>query len=346
MAVGFVGAVKHTMLRIGTRAPVALACISLLSPWASGVPSAETSHANEASAIRSAMIVRRPEQALLLDAKYAGRDTMVAVGEQGVVAVSADYGANWRQAVVPFDATITRVFFVDNEYGWAVGHEGAILHSKDGGASWELQRADSESGGALLDVLFFDRTRGVAIGVNSLLLVTNNGGVTWSAGPVLQDDDGFEINLYAVASLADRTLLIAGESGYIFRSTDHGSSWSRSRLPYVGSMFGIIIAPIGPIVFGLLGHAFVSSDGGLSWAPLTTGVEESLLGGAVTGANDVILVGLGGAVSFSRDGGSTYVPAPGVVRRPFTAVLPLASDLKDGILLFGGGGPLKLKLSN
>src|SRR5262249_28124902 len=51
-------------------------------------------------------------------------DRLVAVGQRGVVLVSNDAGATWKQSPVPVASDLTSVFFVDEEHGWAVGHDG------------------------------------------------------------------------------------------------------------------------------------------------------------------------------------------------------------------------------
>src|SRR5262252_9857063 len=56
---------------------------------------------------------------------------LVAVGQRGVVLVSNDAGATWKQSPVPVASDLTSVFFVDEEHGWAVGHDGVILRSGD-----------------------------------------------------------------------------------------------------------------------------------------------------------------------------------------------------------------------
>ncbi len=42
----------------------------------------------------------------------------------------------------------------------------------------------------------------------------------------------------------DGALVIVGERGALLRSSDNGASWQRLRLPYEGSMFGVL-APAG-----------------------------------------------------------------------------------------------------
>uniref|UniRef100_UPI00036A9E88 WD40/YVTN/BNR-like repeat-containing protein n=1 Tax=Pseudomonas putida TaxID=303 RepID=UPI00036A9E88 len=65
---------------------------------------------------------------------------LVAVGERGVVLLSDDNGATWRQATaVPVSVSLTAVQFIDARNGWAVGHAGVVLHSQDGGEHWSVQ---------------------------------------------------------------------------------------------------------------------------------------------------------------------------------------------------------------
>jgi len=218
-----------------------------------------------------------------------------------------------------------------NDHAWAVGHDGVILHSADGGQTWTRQRAkpydpastDPRNGAPLLDVLFLDEQHGFAIGAYSLLLRTSDGGNTWedvklSAGGAApaaaapakgQGDDwtfgqeelkvGEETDphLNAIAKTGDGSLIIVGERGAGFRSTDHGVNWSKIKLPYEGSMFGVIgYEDRHVLAFGLRGHALESNDLGGTWHTVDTGVDLSLMGGAALAQGGAILVGANGVV--------------------------------------------------
>lgn len=63
----------------------------------------------------------------------------MAVGERGHAIYSTDGGVTWQQGAVPVSTTLTSVFFVDEQYGWAVGHGGVILSTSDGGRQWVKQ---------------------------------------------------------------------------------------------------------------------------------------------------------------------------------------------------------------
>ncbi|WP_220476874.1 WD40/YVTN/BNR-like repeat-containing protein [Massilia cavernae] len=93
---------------------------------------------------RPAVQVKAPERQVLLAAAQAGT-RVVAVGERGLVVLSDDAGASWRQArAVPVSTTLTAVSFRSAQLGWAVGHGGVVLHTRDGGDTWTRQ-ADGAS---------------------------------------------------------------------------------------------------------------------------------------------------------------------------------------------------------
>ena len=67
-------------------------------------------------------------------------DRAVAVGNDGVVLVTADGGESWTRVDVPRSDIANKLIRVrcaaDGE-AWAVGVMGMILHSRDWGASWQ-----------------------------------------------------------------------------------------------------------------------------------------------------------------------------------------------------------------
>src|SRR5258706_7856966 len=87
---------------------------------------------------RPALTVREPQRAVLLAAAAAGA-RVVAVGERGVIALSDDGGATWRQAPCPVSVTLTMVRFADDRHGVAVGHGGTVLMTSDAGANWAVR---------------------------------------------------------------------------------------------------------------------------------------------------------------------------------------------------------------
>lgn len=195
---------------------------------------------------------------LLLDVERRGDDGFVAVGARGHILVSKD-GLEWEQKPSPVRAMLTAVDFVDEKNGWAVGHDSTIIATTDGGETWELQKFDTEIGDPFMDVAFFDKNKGFAIGVFDMFYKTQDGGKTW-----VEYEEPLSLgewHLNAIARLNDGTMLIAGETGLLSRSTDGGETWELIEGPYSGTYFGVkALGPKGAIVYGLRGNAFVTDD--------------------------------------------------------------------------------------
>lgn len=266
---------------------------------------------------------------LLLDITKT-KDGWVAVGERGHVLLSSD-GESWQQSQsVPTKTTLTAVVSMQGSL-WAVGHDALILFSSDGGNNWVIQNEDKE-GDAFMDILFLTQNHGFAIGAYGLLLETTNAGKTWefrdlnedtldplfdpeaSVGEVDEDDymaqfadlgcyEMLECHLNTIVALPGSRLLMMGERGFGFRSSDSGKTWQAIRLQYEGSMFGsIVINSNCVLTFGLRGNAFQSCDFGANWRQLETGTEATLMGGALN-RQQIVLVGASGTVvtGFTND---------------------------------------------
>ncbi len=296
------------------------------------------------SAAQSATAARIPllEQPALQSAKAphsvllaltrAG-ERLVAVGERGIVLLSDDSGANWRQARVPASVSLTSVQFVDAEQGWAVGHLGVVLHSTDGGETWskqldgiqaaQLALAAARQGGdarllkaaewlvadgpdkPFLDLYFRDRRHGYVVGAYGLILRTTDAGASWQPwmGQV-ENPEG--LNLYGIRAQGDE-LFIAGERGLLLRSSDGGQSFQALESPYQGSFFGLLSSQDGGLLaYGLRGNAWWSGDRGDSWRQLDTGLESALAAGLELADGRLLLASQSGELLLSGDAGRHF----------------------------------------
>jgi len=283
-------------------------------------------------AVRSAFA----ERSMILDATRAG-PRLVAVGERGVVLLSDDDGAHWRQAgKVPVDATLTAVSFADAREGWAVGHLGVILHSADGGETWSVQRIDPVEDRPLFAVAFTDARNGVAVGLWSLMLRTRDGGGTWEAAelPPPPGDTRADANLMSVFGDGQGRLFIAGERGLVLRSLDGGATWSYHPTGYRGTFWsGTALADGTLIVGGLRGSVYRSTDNGEHWQRVETGSQSSVTD-LVAFDGRVQAVGLDGVSLDSRDGGASFA----VERRADRLSLTAAVATAGGVLHFSRAG--------
>lgn len=268
---------------------------------------------------RPALAVKAPQRAVLLAAAQAGA-RLVAVGERGIVALSDDRGASWRQAPSPVSVTLTMVRFADDQHGVAVGHGGTVLTTDDAGASWrlrldglrlaELAKASATTPAAqqdaerlladgpdkpFLDVLQWNAKRLLAVGAYGLAFYSADGGETWT--PWMDRLPNPRALHWYVARRAGDTLLLAGEQGLLARSTDGGQSFQTMNSPYKGSWFaGEIRADGLAVLAGLRGNVWRSPDGGAQWTQLASPVPATITAMAVDAKGGLLLASQAGAV--------------------------------------------------
>ncbi len=300
--------------------------------------------------LKPAVLSPKASKTLLLDAAQAGQ-RLVAVGSRGHIVYSDDQGESWLQAPVPARQLLTAVDFVDEKNGWAVGHDTLILHTTDGGESWIVQYRDSEIDASedeasdflekpLMDVWFRNAQTGFAVGAYGLLLRTDDGGKHWQDVSFDVDNpDGFHYN--SISPIKDSGLFLVGEMGTMYRSTDYGDTWETlTDVPYDGSWFGVASTgePGGVVAWGLRGNVFRSNDFGDSWnqVKLTNAagnpLSSTLAGGQFNADGRLILVGVGGVVATSNDGGRSF----DVIVRPDRVALATAISLPSGGTLLAG----------
>lgn len=277
-------------------------------------------------------------KSLLLDIAHAG-DVLVAVGNRGHVLLSADQGRTWQQSITPTRAMLTGVAFVNERQGWAVGHDGVILATADGGRTWQRQDNGSDLDTVYLDVLFLDARHGFAVGAYGKFMVTQDGGQTWREQRVQEED----MHLNRITRGPDGTLYLAGEAGLVLLSRDQGRTWSKSELPYEGSLYGICPLSGGVLIaYGLRGHILVSPDGGETWQERETEAKPLLMTGLRVRDGVALLGGQGGNFFITRDAGRTFQHWQPADFGTSVADLAVAAD--GAIVTVGEAGAVRLTL--
>jgi len=242
-------------------------------------------------------------KSLLLDIEHIGSG-LIAVGDRGHVVRSNDCGQSWKQIIVPTRATLNAVFFVNKKTGWIAGHDSVILKTTDSGKTWKEVYKDIKAEQPLFDVLFVTENKGFAIGAYGSFLKTENGGKTWEASTIYGEDD---FHLYRISRSADGELLVTGEAGAIYLSTNNGDSWDKIKSPYEGTFFGNqFLAENKILIYGMRGHVYESDDLGQNWKQRTIPVNTSLESSITTEQGITFLVGASGAVLKSPDNAKTF----------------------------------------
>ena len=277
---------------------------------------------------QDAIIAPLASKSLLLDITIVNQTTLVAVGERGHILLSTD-GETWQQANVPVQATLTAVYFINENKGWAVGHDATILATNDGGLSWQLQQHLPQVQKPLLDVLFTDENNGIALGAYGLFYRTTDGGEHWAieyhnellfpedqeylAELKLEDEKAYLDEQSSILPhfnrvVADgRTLYLAGEIGLIAKSNDFGINWQKLEEIYPGSFYDINRTQQGNLlVVGLRGHIFRSLRNGTPWQEIDSHVTALLSAIVLTDDDRIFILGNNGVLLESRDDGSTF----------------------------------------
>jgi photosystem II stability/assembly factor-like uncharacterized protein len=251
-------------------------------------------------------------------------DRFVAVGIRGLIFASKDQGVSWEQRPSPIDVTLTSLVYVGPKRGFAVGHEETILRTDDNGATWNVAHTDA-AGVPLLRIRFFNSEKGFALGGRGVIYSTENGGDLWTR-KVVTTDDGFDPHLFDIVALDAGRLMLAGEAGRLFRSSDDGDGWRELQSPYIGSFFGLVgLGPRTVLAYGMLGHVFLTRDGGDTWGQICAGTNLSLFGAAAT-SDRVYLAGADGAIVTMRRSDPGLCALEGVPDRvTISALVPTSS---------------------
>lgn len=222
--------------------------------------------------------------------------TLYAGGDAGLLA-STDGGDDWSRSAsgMPSGSTINSLaidpqapatLYAGISWWPGGGLHGGVFKSTDGAASW------SEADTGLTRLTAYPWINAVTVDprhsnvlfaapYENGLYKSMDGGATWS-----ESDSGM-VPLADVFSIAfdptdSNVVYVCAVQGF-FKSTDGGASWmeSDSGLPTGQLLDAIQIDPVDPTVIYLsplydFGSAYVSSDAGVTWSPLTAGLSTSV----------------------------------------------------------------------
>jgi photosystem II stability/assembly factor-like uncharacterized protein len=295
-------------------------------------------------------------QKKLLNAIVLAGNRLVSVGQRGNIIYSDDRGKTWVQASVPVSCDLVAVKFASARKGWAVGHDGIVLHSSDAGVTWVKQfdgraaaktmlsyytqhppAADAErimgdlnryvKEGAdkpFLDLYFEDENNGFIVGAFNLIFHTSDGGKSWIPW-YDRTENPLSLHFYGINRIAQDIYLV-GEQGLAMKLDRTSGKFRALATPYQGTFFGITGKDGALIFYGMRGHAFRSSDRGVTWQQIDTGTQAALTGAAVSEGGKIVLVSLAGNVLVSADGGRNFNMVKLGNLPPLTAVAALDKD--------------------
>lgn len=253
-----------------------------------------------------------------------------AVGHDGVILHTQDGGLHWTKQ---FDGNQAN----DQVLSLAGRHlkEAREAEARDesshaalveaAGRAVEDAKADAKYGPSrpLLDVWFRNEFEGFAVGSFGQIFRTSDGGKAWRLwSDRLQNPDSLHYN--AITATPSGALLIAGEGGKVYRSTDAGSTWSTLDTGYGGQLYGVMGLRSEKdreilVAFGFGGHAFRSMDGGSTWQSVAVPTKKPLVAGVGVPGRQVCLMAQDGLIFCSGDEATNFLHTAGTAGMPVAA---------------------------
>ena len=249
-------------------------------------------------------------------------------------------GQSWAEVASTTSRFYSKIFFLDQNNGWAAGTNGAVVRTTDAGATWYQYSVGSTS--SLSGVFFTNNQAGYAVGANGLISKTTDAGGTWarvsgkptnsdlsaacflnvttgwiggSSYEVLKTTDGgaswqmlptaFTSKVNAL-SFSDASTGCAAVSSTIYRTTDGGQTWPKSTYIYSEIKSLWFIDPSIGYAVGASGKIVKTTNGGVDWQTQTSGISDGLTSVHFVDASTGWAAGSNGRILKTTNGGTQW----------------------------------------
>jgi photosystem II stability/assembly factor-like uncharacterized protein len=235
------------------------------------------------------------------------------VGENGTILKTSNGGETWELQLSGTTMEIRDVAFIDTNNGWIVELNGEILRTTNGGESWMVQVSGATS--TLYAIEFTDLNNGWAVGPWNILKTTD-GGSTWIN--YFTGADSWE---YTSINFIDQNNgWIAGYNagcmtcGGIKSTTDGGITWNLQldgfpifSILFLNSTKGWAVGYEWPGIITSNSTIYTTVNGGNIWTQQNSGTTNWLWDISFTDANNGWVVGNGGTILHTTNGGVTFI---------------------------------------
>lgn len=172
-----------------------------------------------------------PAEPDLYSVQFVDADHVYIVGDRGLILVSTDGGATWREQHSGSDAQLFHLS-LRGDRGWVVGTGGVILHTDNGGRNWYPQRSGVNDD--LNRVYMVTDRIGLITGDNGTLLRTENSGATWERVTLNVREP-----LFGMSFIDNKTGWVVGYKGRIIRTYDGGRNWVEQNSNTGADLFSV-----------------------------------------------------------------------------------------------------------
>lgn len=262
-----------------------------------------------------------PVQVTLTDLFFIDEKIGWAVGEAAVILKTVDGGVTWEKqhdGLMPSSVAsklITEGQKKIDEMQAALDQIDANDDAARAEADERLFQAEDRilalkkaSNSPLLNVWFRDQNEGFVVGSYAQFYHTTDGGKSWESwAHKLENAENHNYDIWGDGS---GLMLIVGETGNIFRSTDNGITWNSMPKVSPRSIYSIVPDTARKRFYatGMLGQVSYSDDQGSNWVLLPTRTEFAIQNGVIGADGKPIFVGNNGVfITEKSEGGELRV---------------------------------------
>ncbi len=197
-----------------------------------------------------------------------------------------------------------KIFFTNENDGYAVGDSGLILRTTNGGINWSSKSCGSSNN--LLSIFFIDESTGWTVGDKGKIFQTTDRGETWS--PQSSDSSS---RLGEVYFTDENNGYAAGEFGKILKTTNGGIDWStlpRESSANLNTVY-FINQDVG-FAAGQIGTILKTINGGKSWNFEYSGTKNSINSISFIDSSAGWAAADNGTILKTTDVGENWIPQP------------------------------------
>lgn len=225
-----------------------------------------------------------------LQAAASHGNTIIVVGNQGLVLTSNDEGRSWsRNKLLDWPALIDVVACPNGLFA-ALAVKGQVWTSTDKGGDWSPHPIKTEE--APQAITCDPQNRLWVVGSFSSIFSSSDSGEAWGLNTLDED-----IILTNIQFLDEQNAIISGEFGTVLKSNDGGDTWE--RMPDIKDEFYphamYFDDPNNGWLVGLSGQILYTADGANSWILQESQTVVPLYGIERVG-NEIYIVGGEGVV--------------------------------------------------
>jgi photosystem II stability/assembly factor-like uncharacterized protein len=247
---------------------------------------------------------------------------------------SVDAGQHWRLALgLGRDqvSLLTSVWFFDSQRGMALSFSGLLLDTRNGGRDWTPRTPDDLPNHSYNGRLHFATD---SVGWKSGwmgIYKTSDGGATWRL-PVT-DAPMFNVTDYTFVD-ANNGWAVTDEE-YVVHTSDGGESWTLQASDFFGLNAVAFADARTGIVAGIDGMMRRTTDGGVTWHEIDSGVTNYIQRVKFTSATTGWAIGTSGMVLTTTDAGATWSRVSVPTEKHLMGIA--FADVDHG-WIFGGAG--------